>query len=305
MKKIALTLGLAAVALGFSACNETWDDNPTIKAPNKEYTDFLNEPELRETWITLDKAGADKSAALHMTCSQPDFGYAAVANYVVEVCLTPDFTKAFADGTAPEAGDYYSTEYTFTDCAQINPLTDEIAECICKLKGWTDETMVQPEEYMKVYVRLRAFIPEAEELTTIYSQPKSFEHVRVTYYAASIPDLPAGIYVRGEMNGWGSPEADQFYTTAKRGIYIIKSYKINKGVKFKFADSGWADINLGAGANCVIGTAFRLDNGGASGNLTCPDDFEGRILIINKGGIWRACLQQNGKFDPDKLEYTL
>ena len=44
MKKIALSLGLAAVALGFSACDETWDDNPTLKAPNKEYTYFLNEP---------------------------------------------------------------------------------------------------------------------------------------------------------------------------------------------------------------------------------------------------------------------
>lgn len=308
MKKIALTLGLAAVALGFSACNETWDDNPTIKAPNPKYTDFLNEPELRETWITINKEGADKNAALHMTCSQPDFGYAAIANYIVEVCLTPDFKKPFVDGTAPEDGDYYSTEYPFTDCAQINPVADEIAECICKLKGWTDETMVQAEEYMKVYVRLRAFIPEREELTTIYSEPKSFEHIRVTYYAASIPDLPSGIFIRGDMNNWGNSgltDADEFLTTAKRGIYIMKSAKITKGQTFKFADSGWADINLGAGANCVIGTAFRLDNGGASGNLKCPDDFEGRILIINKGGIWRACLQQEGKYDPSKLEYTL
>lgn len=305
MKKIALTLGLAAVALGFSACNETWDDNPTLKAPNKEYTDFLNEPELRETWITIDKDGADKEAALHMTCSQPDFGYAAIANYIVEVCLTPDFAKPFVDGTTPEAGDYYSTEYAFTDCAQINPVADEIAECICKLKGWTSEEEVQPEEYMKVYVRLRAFIPEDEELTTIYSEPKSFEHIRVTYYAASIPDLPSGIFVRGDINGWGSPEADQFYTTAKRGIYILKNCKIAKGQNFKFADSAWGDINLGAGANCVIGTAFRLDNGGATGNLQCPEDFDGRILLINKGGVWRACLQQEGKYDPDKLEYTL
>ncbi len=308
MTKIALTLGLAAVALGFSACNETWDDNPTLKAPNKEYTDFLNEPELRETWITITKEGADKEAALHMTCSQPDFGYAAIANYIVEVCLTPDFKKPFVDGTAPEAGDYYSTEYPFTDCAQINPVADEIAECICKLKGWTDETMVQAEEYTKVYVRLRAFIPEDEELTTIYSEPKSFEHIRVTYYAASVPGLQSGIFIRGEMNEWATPPpaADEFYTTAKRGIYVLSNTKIKKGQNFKFAMDPWdKGPNLGAGANCVIGTAFRLDNGGGSGNLTCPEDFEGRILLINKGGVWRACLQKEGKYDPDKLEYTL
>lgn len=306
MKKIALTLGLAAAALGFSACDETWDDNPTLKAPDKAYTDFLNEPELRETWITIDKDGADKSAALHMTCSQPDFGFAAVANYVVEVCLTPDFAKPYVDGETPEPGDYYSTEYTFTDCAQINPVADEIAECICKLKGWTSEEEVQSEEYMKVYVRLRAYIPQDEALTTIWSEPKSFEHIRVTYYAASIPDLPSGIYLRGDMNNWGNDgltPADEFLTTAKRGIYVMASVKIKKNQTFKFADAGWSDINLGAGANCVIGTAFRLDAGG--GNLTCPDDFEGRILLINKGGIWRACLQSDGKFDPDKLDYTL
>lgn len=304
MKKIALTLGLAAVALGFSACNETWDDNPTLKAPNKEYTDFLNEPELRETWITLDKEGADKEAALHMTCSQPDFGYAAVANYVVEVCLTPDFAKPYVDGQTPEAGDYYSTEYPFTDCAQINPVADELAECICKLKGWTSEDDVKADEYSKIYVRLRAYIPQDEALTTIYSEPKSFEHIRVTYYAASIPGLKAGIFVRGDMNGWGAPESDEFMTTAKRGIYVLQNATIKKGQAFKFATSSWNDINLGAGANCTIGTAFRLDNGGGSGNLTCPEDFEGRILVINKGGIWRACLQKAGKFDPDKLEYN-
>lgn len=307
MKKIAFMLGLAAVATGFSACNETWDDNPTLKAPNTEYTDFLNEPELRETWITLDKDGADKEGALHMTCSQPDYGYAAIVNYVVEVCLTPHFTKPYTDGQPLETGDYYSTEYPFTDCAQINPVGDEIAECICKLKGWASEDDVT-DEYMKVYVRLRAYIPENEALTTIYSQPKSFEHIRVSYYAASVPGQQVdklGLYLRGDMNGWGTGPEYEFFTTAKRGIYVLENATIKKGEKFKFADSGWSDINLGAGANCTIGTAFRLDCGGGSGNLTCPDDFEGRILVINKGGVWRGCLQKAGTFDPDKLEYTL
>ncbi|MDE7141269.1 MAG: hypothetical protein K2O33_00040, partial [Muribaculaceae bacterium] len=98
------------------------------------------------------------------------------------------------------------------------------------------------------------------------------------------------------------PASDEFYTTAKRGIYVLETAHIGKGETFKFADSAWGDINLGAGANCAIGTAFRLDAGG--GNLTCPDDFDGRILLINKGGIWRACLQKEGTFDPDKLDYN-
>ncbi len=110
------------------------------------------------------------------------------------------------------------------------------------------------------------------------------------------------------MNEWATPPpaADEFYTTAKRGIYVLSNTKIKKGQNFKFAMDPWdKGPNLGAGANCVIGTAFRLDNGGGSGNLTCPEDFEGRILLINKGGVWRACLQKEGKYDPDKLEYTL
>lgn len=308
MNKIALTLGLAAtVALGFSACDETWDDNPVVKAPNKEYTDFLNEPELRETWITISKEGADKNAALHMTCSQPDFGFAAVANYVVEVCLTPEFTKAYVDGETPVQGDYYSTETVFTDCAQINPIADEIAECVCKLKGWTSDEEVVADEYSKVYVRLRAYIPEAEELTTIWSQPQSFEHIRVTYYAASIPglSLEPRLCIRGDaFSSWadsGLPVEDEFFTTAKRGIYVLPHVKIPKNSAFKFASDKWNPINLGAGASAKVGSAFRLDNSGGSGNLTLSDDFEGRVVLCNKGDQWQAILEQDGKFEADVL----
>ncbi len=312
MKKIAIMLGLAAVATGFSACNETWDDNPVVKAPNKDYTDFLNEPELRETWITITKEGADKNAALHMTCSQPDYGFAAVASYVVEVCLTDEFKKPFVDGNAPEPGDYYSTEEVFTDCAQINPIADEIAECVCKLKGWSSDEEVASDEYNKIYVRLRAFIPQAEELTTIWSQPQSFEHIRVTYYAASIPGLSlkdttwgARLCIRGEAYGnWadnGLPVEDEFFTTAKRGIYVLPHIVIPKNSPFKFASDKWNPINLGAGASAKVGSAFRLDNSGGSGNLTLSEDFEGRVVLCNKGTDWKAILEKDGTFEADVL----
>ncbi len=308
MKKIALTLGLAAtLALGFSACDETWDDNPVVKAPDKEYTDFLNEPELSDTWITITKEDANKNAALHMTCSQPDFGFAAVANYVVEVCMTPDFTKLFVDGETPQPGDYYSTEAVFTDCDQINPIADEIAECVCKLQGWTSDDDVADDEYLKVYVRLRAFIPQAEELTTIYSQPKAFEHICVTYYAASVPGLSLDprLCIRGAAFGnWadnGLPVDNEFFTTAKRGIYVLESVTIPKNSDFKFASDKWNPINLGAGASAKIGSPFRLDNSGGSGNLSLSEEFKGRIVLANKGGVWQALLQKEGTYEPGTL----
>lgn len=289
-------IGLAFLATATTGCKETWDENPVIDGVNKAYTNFLNVPMLQDTYIDLTEAGGSANAALHMTCSQPDWGYAAVGTYAVQVALTESFA------------DYKELPSTFTDCAQINPVSDEVAEALCVLHGWIGASQMS-QAYEPVYMRLRAFIPQEAELTEITSNVVAFNKVKVTYYAASVPDLPMDppAFIRGSMNNWGNdligtPEFDatyQFLTTDKRGVYEVKDITLPAG-EFKVADKGWGDINLGSASPASPGKKIKLEAGGA--NIKLEEDFTGRVLLNRKGGAgaytWTLLLEKAGTFTP-------
>ena len=70
MKKINIIVAAMAVALGFSACNETWDDNPTLGThEGNEVKNFLNTPEMANMAVDITEANA--SEVFSLTCSQP------------------------------------------------------------------------------------------------------------------------------------------------------------------------------------------------------------------------------------------
>mgnify|MGYP001539967366 FL=1 len=69
---------MAAVVLGMSSCSETWDDNPVVKTHEGiQEAAFLNTPVMQDMPIMITEENRDGS--FHLTCSQPDFGYAASA----------------------------------------------------------------------------------------------------------------------------------------------------------------------------------------------------------------------------------
>ncbi len=83
-------MAVAAVALGFSSCKETWDENPVLQGHEGTLTaDFLNVPTLKDQPVMI--TNDNKTGTFHLTCSQPYYGYAAVATYKVQVSLTEDF----------------------------------------------------------------------------------------------------------------------------------------------------------------------------------------------------------------------
>ena len=48
MKKIFLSVAVCSIALGFSSCSETWDDNPVLKTHEGVKTaNFLNYPAMQ------------------------------------------------------------------------------------------------------------------------------------------------------------------------------------------------------------------------------------------------------------------
>lgn len=97
MKKITYLFAAMVAALGFSSCNETWDDNPTLATHEGDPVEnFLNTPVEANTSIFITED--ENKGTLHLTGSQPtQYGFAATVAYQVEMALNEDFTTPAVD----------------------------------------------------------------------------------------------------------------------------------------------------------------------------------------------------------------
>lgn len=268
----------AVAALGLSSCSETWDGNPVL--PTHEGTptvEILNKPALQDMPIMLTNDNADGN--FHLTCSQPDYGYAAVATYKVQCSLTPDFA------------DYREIEQSFYNCAEINPINGDVAAALEYLSGVRTEDDL-PLAYQTLYMRLRVYVAQDEANTTYFSNVVSFQKVSADYLAIWVADVPANLYLRGGMNEWGADAAWRFATGTESNTWVIKNVTIPAGTEFKVADSNWGPINLGSGDSNVVvpGEKFTLNGGENPGNLTVTADFTGRVQLSLVNGVYELIL---------------
>lgn len=183
MKKFGkIILGLFGTLLAFTACNSPMDENPVYQTPT---TFVLNEPALADQYIELTP-----TSTVNLTCSQPDYGYAAVASYYVQVSLTEDFAKFEEVNADP-----------ITKC-DMHVSAEEIAQGICKLRGVTSEDNYTDEPAREVYFRLHAKIA-AVEGSDILSNVVKMNKVK-GYFALKVPGY---IYMVGQPEGWSGPTA--------------------------------------------------------------------------------------------------
>ena len=269
---------VAVAALGFSSCSETWDDNPVLKThEGEEKADFLNQPQMQDQVIML--TNDNKQGTFHLTCSQPDFGYAAVANYRVQCSLTEDFAK------------YEEIAQDFYNCAEINPLNADVAAAVEKLSGVQTEADL-PLPYQKLYMRLRAYVAQDEEGTQFLSNVVSFKGVAVDYLAIWVSGIPVNIYLRGgfpDASDWGAVPQYQFVTGPEENTWVTGTITIPAGTEFKVADSSWGALNAGAGSagsNVVPNTPLVIDNGDNPGNLTMTEAFTGIAHLSLVKGVY-------------------
>lgn len=198
MKKIQILFACLVSVLAFTSCEE--DTYPRL-GQIEPYQEFLNTPATASQYIELTPDGT-----VNLSCTQPDYGGMSLAvNYAVQVSLAEDFTsvaKNETDSTDAPAYIELSTKYT---SASMHVLSSELAEAICSLRGIQTEEGYTDEEARPIYIRLRAFIPQDEEGTSVISNVIKLDNVK-GYFALK---LPGYIWLVGAPQGWdinGRPE---------------------------------------------------------------------------------------------------
>lgn len=282
MKKIFLMCAAVSATLGLASCSETWDDAATLKTHEGTPTiNFLNTPILQEQVLMITEQNKDGS--VHMTCSQPDYGYAAIATYKVQVSLDDQFN---------DPDKFIEISQDFYDCAQINPTNADIAAAIEKLSGVrTEEDLPLP--YQKVYMRLRAFVAQNEAQTTYYSNVVWFDQISADYLAIWVADVPVDLYLRGGFNDWGSGPEWQFVTYTEENSWICRNVTIEANVSIKVSTASWSSPNLGgdAGENddsqiITTNEEYAMTGGDNPGHMRLDKDFHGNVILRLEGGVY-------------------
>ena len=300
MKKITFLFAALASTMAFTSCDESKDDHPVLE-PNEGVIveNFLNTPEMSNMSVELS---ADNQAnTIHMTCSQPSYGYAATVRYNVEV----SFDKDFATPVVPDAPVSATLNTAFYDCSEINPTYGELATAMCNLLGIKNDKEI-PTGYRDLYARLVANIEVAGGAdlypnTTYQSNVVKLTRANCTYLAIIVPGQPTGIFLRGGMNEWGAPAEWEFLTTDVANVSRIDYCEIPEGTEFKAADGNWDSINLGnSGAEFKVNEPYELLLDPNPGNLVMPVNFAGSVTLTFKAGKYTILFECDEPDTPDQ-----
>ena len=115
------------------------------------------------------------------------------------------------------------------------------------------------------------------------------------------------VYVRGAMNGWGSPDAWKFTNVSydpdnSTGEWTLKC-QITAGIEFKIADSTWGNINYTTTDQIVLGKPLTLAYN-ISSNMKLAQDFNGTITFKITGPKQATAIftqDSEGPVYPDNL----
>lgn len=90
------------------------------------------------------------------------------------------------------------------------------------------------------------------------------------------------VYIRGDMNNWGTDAAWKFETTDGINYKFVCSgaTKIYSGVQFKIATSDWNAVNNGTNAAIPFDSEVEFLYDSQSPNAKLTNDFEGTISFV-------------------------
>lgn len=203
-----LLLGALLIAITslFTSCKDDRGDNPTFTNPTS--TSFtVNTPASADQYIQLS---ADNT--VHLTWSQPNYGYNAQATYHIQVgVVQPDGSIKWCQKDVKDANgnvigkedDFLSSSHTICS-ADISG--EEIAQGINQADGFAKIEDYVDQGFRRIAFRVRASLVEGA--TTIV--PGSVVLSAPVYFncMASYPTIkaPAFIYLVGSVNSWPAPQ---------------------------------------------------------------------------------------------------
>lgn len=113
------------------------------------------------------------------------------------------------------------------------------------------------------------------------------------------PFVASGIYLRGEVNGWGA-SADWEFSDEGNGTYVLYDKELSGN--FKVADASWSSAcNYGTnGTSIQMGVPYTLVSG-TNDNISCGSNAYAcsRIVLTINGGVATLLLEAND--DPTGL----
>ncbi len=241
MKKISV-LFLAMVAVLATSCKQNteprYQDASTFE---------LNTPAFANQYYQLTPEGT-----IDLDWSQPDWGFAAAANYQVQVALNSDFTTPAVEGAEP----FFTIDDVFTGCNATISM-EKMAIAICTLNGYTKEEQYVDAPADKVYMRVVGSIPQVAG-SDIISNVICLNKVKC--YCAI--QSPGKIYLVGAPEGWKGPDESQAAHYAEWALYEPDNgigTKIYHGVfdipagsamfRFYTALTGWDTDSYGSQAD--------------------------------------------------------
>ncbi len=207
MKKFIYLMTGAALAAGVSSCVDT--EKPVFQEPT---TFMVNAPALQDEYLATTGDMDDKSTFM-LTCSQPDYGFAAKANYNAQVSLTGEFTEEVRDENdqVVTPASYVTLTNQDVNNAVMQLRTYDLAVAMCTLLEITDEDSWADyiadggkTEGFKVYMRATCDIAGVPGSFIASENVVSYNNVSLNY---AVPT--AGIiYIVGDLNGFAEPASN-------------------------------------------------------------------------------------------------
>lgn len=201
MKKFIYLLTGVAVASAMQSCVDT--EKPVFQEPT---TFTINTPALQNEYLATTSDMYDKST-FTLFASQPDYGFAASANYNVLASLSPDFV----DATDTQDANYREIKNQNSTSGEMTFKTYDLAVAMTQLLGFNEEST--EEDYQKyldeggktvmpVYFRAVCEIPGVPTSRIVSSNVVSYNQVQFSF---AVPK--AGfIFIVGDCNGFATPD---------------------------------------------------------------------------------------------------
>ncbi len=235
------------LALGVSSCESPEDENPRYQDPT---VFVLNESPVKDALIELQN-----TENIEITCSQPNYGYAAAAEYAVQVSLDNNWDAAAGFDEALQT-------VAKSNSCKISINANDLAVMLCSLWGVTDETTV-PTGTIPVYLRVKCSVPNIEG-SEIVSNSIVLNKVQL-YYALPSVELPTSMYMIGKFCEWDWNKSAQMVAVNGNPdlFWTIRYVKAGEGFKFCPAKTWGQDFgfNQVAKFTSTIATASADDDG--------------------------------------------